>query len=567
MGMCKSVRFIVAIVLILATDRLTAQTPLLKFSFDETGTVVTNTGLVAANLTMKNLAPVPVATDLHGPSGSGVTGVAADTAFDNTAALTNGMRGGIAVSAATLPALAGLRSFTLTGWARGVSSPTPNLPRIIQWTSGGNNGFQLGYGTTLTLYVNGFPVSSGGLSYEAMTNANDWTFFAVSWDGTLGASNVKFYRGTSAALAAPVTLSLPQTIVTNTTAPFCVGNSSDQNRVLDGWLDDIRVYGSTSDSSGALSPFQVDYLRQQTFRPTNMTVYAVSGTYVNALTNVLDNDEGTHLANTGNSGVLLFDRYVATPFYDFGLTSRAAGPQAGVQGPPQSWRLEVQANDDPWATNGWTVLAAATNAFGAVDPMTVNFGRRVTFAPVTNRFFRWVNTHSGDQSGMASMDIGRPLYVYAWSTNTILACNYATDGKSNTFSAVGTSSGTNVGWIVLDVLRTNKNDHVTQVRLQHRIDTSSNIFPKDYTVSVSSTDDPANFDTVVAEGQLASPGSFGAGGDKGRWWTIEVGRQPKRFYRFAWTSGWIPDLPQIQIAEIAVTSINWVRKGTLTTLK
>lgn len=393
----------------------------------------------------------------------------------------------------------------------------------------------------------------------------------MSWDGTKTSSNVKFYRGSPSALQTPVTVTLAQTFVTNTTAMFCVGNEGGgRNRAVAGMIDDVRVFGSSSDGSGALSTFQVDYLRQQTFLPTNETIYLVAGTFVNALTNLLDNEEKTFVANTGNDGVLIWDRCAATPIHDFGLTSRNVAPNPGIQGPPQSWRIEIQANDDLCATTGWSVLAAATNTFGITDALCQNLGRRVTFAPVTNRYIRWVNTFTGDQSGIASFDTGRQVYVYACSNavDPTLPINTTTDGNSNTFANIsvwGTNKTT--GLLVLDVLRTNKNDYVTQLRLQHRTDASSDIWPKDYIVSVSSTDDPANFDTIVATGQLERPWIYNPN-DKGRWWTIDFERQPKRFLRFEWTSAWNPELTSgSQIAEIAVTSINWVRKGTFITVR
>ena len=560
--------FVWVIVLALATSRLSAQTPILEFRFNEAGTVVTNTGSVATNLTMLNTAGT--VTNLHGSAGSGVTGAADDYAFDNTASASGGGSGGEAASATSIPALAGLRSFTLTGWVRGVNLPTVNLARMIRWSAGAASGFDLGFGSgsTMSLYVNNVAVGSGAITYPSFTNANDWTFFAVSWDGTAGSSNVKFFRGTPINLAAPGTATLAQTIVTNSATFFCLGNEYYRARAFDGWMDDIRVFGSTNDSRGALAMYQLDYIRQQTFRPlTNMNLYVAAGTFAVPLTNLLDNEETTYLSNPGNDGALICDRYTTKPFYDFGLTCFNSAPLPGNYGPPQSWRIEVQANDDPAATNGWKVLAAVTNVFGVAGPLTVNVGRRVTFEPVTNRYVRWVNTFSGDPSVLASMDFGRQVYVYACSNNVDGGhpYNYATDGKSNTFANVGFfGTSTNTGVIILDVLRTNKNDYVTQLRLQHRIDASSTIWPKDYTVSVSSTDDPANFDIVVAAGQFDTPVSPT---DRGRWWTIELGRQPKRFYRFAWSDTWQPMSGVAQFAEIAVTSINWVRKGTLTTLK
>lgn len=558
MKISKHISFIVVIVSLTASVHLRAQVPLLEYHFNETGTIVTNSGSGTADLTLLNAAGV--ATDLHSAAGSGVTEALSDYAFDNRAGLTNGWLGGVAVCSVAPAALAGLRSFTLTGWVKNLSTNHKEESRLIQWATGGStlNGFQFTYAKpNMKIYVNNAVVASVGLDFfSAFTNETEWAFCAVSWDGTLASSNVKFYLGSPSALLTPSTVTLAQTSVTNANVPFCVGNERGRARAIAGMIDDIRVFGSATDNSGALSTFQIDYLRQQTVPATNEMVYLSAGKFVNALSNLLDSDETTFVENTGNDGAVVWDRHEATPIYDFGLTSRNVPPNKNNQGPPQSWRIEVQANDDPSAKTGWSVLAAVTNVFGVSDALCNNLGRRVTFNPVTKRYIRWVNTYTGDASGIASFDIGRQVYVYA-SSNTLgntYPINYATDGDSNTFanlSAWGASP--NTGLLILDVLRTNRNDSVTELRLQPRV--ASDIFPKDYIVSVSSTDDPSNFDTVVTTGQLEQPSAYQSE-DNDRFQTIKFKKQPKRFFRFEWTSSWSVQTGA-QIAEIAVTTVTW----------
>src|SRR3990167_3976532 len=69
-----------------------AQTAILEYKFDETGTTAPSTGSDATAVTLRNSAGV--ATDLHSADGLGVSGVTGDRAFDNTASTSMGGSGG-----------------------------------------------------------------------------------------------------------------------------------------------------------------------------------------------------------------------------------------------------------------------------------------------------------------------------------------------------------------------------------------------------------------------------------------------------------------------------------------
>ena len=90
-----------------------AQTAILKYKFDETGTTAPSTGSDVTAVTLRNSAGA--ATDLHSADSLGVSGVTGDRAFDNTASTSMGGSGGMAEQA-DLAAIDTLTSFTLQGW-------------------------------------------------------------------------------------------------------------------------------------------------------------------------------------------------------------------------------------------------------------------------------------------------------------------------------------------------------------------------------------------------------------------------------------------------------------------
>jgi hypothetical protein len=103
----------------------------------------------------------------------------------------------------------------------------------------------------LRLFVNGQSIFSSDPSWSA-TDA--WTFFAVTYDGTVAADNVKFYVGdiiSSMTLTLSSTQSISADAVVNNAASRLYINRND--RSLHEYLDNMRVYGSKSDNSGALS--------------------------------------------------------------------------------------------------------------------------------------------------------------------------------------------------------------------------------------------------------------------------------------------------------------------------
>ncbi len=239
-----------------------AQTPLLVYLFNETGTAAPSSGSVSAGLTLTDVAGVP--TDLHSADMGGVSGLPGDRSFDNTASTGMGGAGvgGGAHQAGDLLAIDVFSSFTLQGWFY-ASSVMNNAARLFDngsstagWLLWGNNG-------TLGLYVDGVVLYPGNNLYNQTA---EWIFFAVTYDGTLTSDNLKFYRGTKTTPVIQIGATLSMTVgsVNDSAVPLSVGNTSVANgsiRPFDGYLDNMRVFGADSGNSGVLALSQLETIR------------------------------------------------------------------------------------------------------------------------------------------------------------------------------------------------------------------------------------------------------------------------------------------------------------------
>jgi hypothetical protein len=230
------------------------QTPILQYTFNESGTSVASTGLNLTPLTFIDASGS--AADLHSADALGVSGLPGDRAFDNTASTGMGI-GGVG-GAALLPAnsFGTLSSFTFQCWFN--ASVTPgNAARLLEAGS-----FAVFAGETSILYCNGLNARASTTAYG---EANQWIFFAVTYDSTQTENNVAFYYGTE---TTPVTqVGSYETLNGGPVADnqqVTVGNYNAGNyRPFQGYLDDLRLFGSASDSSGVLSQSQLETIRQQ----------------------------------------------------------------------------------------------------------------------------------------------------------------------------------------------------------------------------------------------------------------------------------------------------------------
>lgn len=251
-----------ALALLLAANPLQAQ--ILEYRFNTAGAVQSSIGSSTQSITTKNPS---VDTDYISAAGTGVSGLAGDSALDFSSA--TWQASGPTGVGGTLSSLSSLTSFTIAGWAKNANTGT-GIGRLFSDVNTGA-GIDLyftgvnGGEKSLALSVNGAAaIKSSTSQYSGFASPN-WTFFAVTYNGATGAA--QFYSG---ATTGSLTLSTA-TFGTNPgnigtfTAPFYVGNNSGATRPFDGWMDNFRVYGSTSGTGGILDSTALTSLRDYDF--------------------------------------------------------------------------------------------------------------------------------------------------------------------------------------------------------------------------------------------------------------------------------------------------------------
>ncbi|HYE98357.1 MAG TPA: LamG-like jellyroll fold domain-containing protein, partial [Planctomycetota bacterium] len=177
-----------------------------------------------------------------------------------------------------------LKSFTLTGWLNvrildegGADKFASAGNRVVSWILNGKDGVEVVQRAdgSLQLGVNEWAEGSPARSQPAQlgvpdpkaTNAfeNNWRFFAVTYDGTAAAQHVKWYVGNKNADAkAAGSADYPRGPIGPKPCPvLTVGNAppgpsrGNGDRMFRGAIDEIRVFGSSIDGSGALTLEQI----------------------------------------------------------------------------------------------------------------------------------------------------------------------------------------------------------------------------------------------------------------------------------------------------------------------
>jgi hypothetical protein len=254
-------------------------TPVWEFKFDDaaSGVRAINTGsdpnAANAYLTMKDASG---ATGNFRVSG-GVSGRPGDMAFSSA---TTGLAHFAVVPGANAGGIGGFNKVTVSGWYKATQPVpiTPNYVRIFlignrnepNWDEGmvvDFNPQNLGYnqlGFEVNDYYNRFGEGGGdGYAGPVTNDTNVWHFWAITYDGTQTANNVKVYMGTTSASTAMVGTAAsityvplpglgpstnPTGIIKNTGpgADFVLSANSENsyNNGFIGLQDDIRVYNS-----------------------------------------------------------------------------------------------------------------------------------------------------------------------------------------------------------------------------------------------------------------------------------------------------------------------------------
>jgi hypothetical protein len=242
--------------------------PILEYRFSETGSTALSTGSTAATLNMRDGNNVQ--RDLHIPN-QGVAGFGDTSFLLDATGMGRNSQGGDAF-AQNVSATSGLTSFTLQGWfkTRSSSESFGNQARLYQVDS-----ITLGapIGSTGTMRLDAF--DAGGAQGIATPSdavfgaASTWMFFAVTFDGlSVTGNNLNYYVGatgsavTSAGSSRVGPDGTPFGPTLSGNGFFLIGDNGAVGTVpMDGFFDDMRVFGSMSDSSGVLSQSQLEAFR------------------------------------------------------------------------------------------------------------------------------------------------------------------------------------------------------------------------------------------------------------------------------------------------------------------
>jgi hypothetical protein len=248
-----------------AFDVHDALRPIVELRFNEGhGRVTTNAGIAA------RAHPTAVLTDKQPtwttstPPGGGARALDFGSVPANCA---------VEFAADVLPALKGLKSFTVSGWVNCRSAQVGSGGnRIVSAIHHGGDGFDLvmtGDGR-LQLGVNEWPDGSPARSSARQIPAHpdapaaNWRFFAVTYDAAKSPAEVKFYFGTPDGEAAlDSTVAYDRGPVGEDLGPLAVGHFNRltrpdaTDRMFRGLIDEIRVHGSPLDGTGALTLEQI----------------------------------------------------------------------------------------------------------------------------------------------------------------------------------------------------------------------------------------------------------------------------------------------------------------------
>lgn len=217
-----------------------------------------------ATLSLRNPEGMP--DSFFTADGGGASGQPGDRAFDLSSATGMGANdptyqgpaGIVPPSEPGLTALSGLTSFTITGWFK-PASQLAGAARIVVTSL-----FNLQTGGTNRILLSlddgsGKPVHlSSGENYSYV---DSWMFFAVTYDGSNVGDNVHFYIGipSSGRLEPAGSGRIDSGPLGSVVGGLVVGNNSIKGiRPFQGLIDDLSIYGSPTDSSGALSMEQVE---------------------------------------------------------------------------------------------------------------------------------------------------------------------------------------------------------------------------------------------------------------------------------------------------------------------
>ncbi|AQQ71483.1 hypothetical protein SMSP2_01857 [Limihaloglobus sulfuriphilus] len=170
--------------------------------------------------------------------------------------------------------LSDLKSFTLMGWLNtgdplvslsGMSSPARLCLRedyantfAVTMNNGGRLGIAVNGQWKILPYSNTYPY----------TCTDEWVYFAITYDSTAADNNLKFYsaRRNDGYPVMEYAANFNQGPISYSERQFVVGNNGSESTSADkgfkGLMDELRLFGSYDDGSGALPPTAIAQFKQ-----------------------------------------------------------------------------------------------------------------------------------------------------------------------------------------------------------------------------------------------------------------------------------------------------------------
>ena len=247
-------RIIVALAMVLGLSLAPAvcggaiPTPIIDLDFNEnSGTVAANHGSAGGELTLTT--PTPTWSNNVPATVGGISSVDFGTTVGTYCV----------ESSAIYSELTGLTQFTVTGWVNCCNSTEGSGGnRLVTWINHGGEGVDVVYKSDGSVQVginqwpDGVPARSSGdkIPTDAAAGADNWRFFAVTYDSTLANEHVKFYFGSSADAAAfDVGIDYARGVVGTDISLLSIGHfnvatrSAAQDRIFRGLIDEVKVFG------------------------------------------------------------------------------------------------------------------------------------------------------------------------------------------------------------------------------------------------------------------------------------------------------------------------------------
>ena len=282
-------------IVLFSTHAVADPTPVLQYTFNETGPVAVGTGSTAVDLPMSKWnGSTWVTNDNHGAAGTGVSGLAGDRAYYDTSLSyinlgnqDSHFMGGFSGSH-PLESVENLTALTIQGWFR---TPAGQPLGIGESTLIGNMGFSENHGgwklatrgdtqpdhvgrlsffTGAVDFTNNFAIRV--VSDPVFTETDQWVFFAMTYTPGENFGQVDYYKGTTSSAVTTAGTNFTDTLtngaIKHSDSGFYIGNGGNessqwyQGRAFNGKLDNMRVYNTV------LTPSEIESLRQADLAPS-----------------------------------------------------------------------------------------------------------------------------------------------------------------------------------------------------------------------------------------------------------------------------------------------------------